>query len=151
MAGFLCFSQRWRRKFLCHIFEILWFYHYVDSELTPSRLKLQALQVDDKLKMFQVIDLIEFYRKKHHFLTYFLRLFSFPFLYFSQETVFFANFRRNTVYPYSTSLRVNVRSFFLIYFSVNFLFVRSVTYDAKNLLTRNCSKIKRTVDFLKYF
>lgn len=92
MAGFLCFSQRWRRKFLCHIFEILWFYHYVDSFQTPSRLKLQALQVDDKLKMFQVIDFIEFSRKKHHFLTYFLRLFSFPFLYFSQETVFFVDF-----------------------------------------------------------
>ena len=42
--------------------------------------------------MFQVIDLIEFYRKKHHVLTYFLRLFSFPFLYFSQETVFFVYF-----------------------------------------------------------
>jgi len=49
---------------------------------------LQALQVDGKLKIFQAIDLIEFYRKKHYFLTYFLRLFSFPFLYFSQETVF---------------------------------------------------------------
>ena len=151
MAGFFCFSQRWRRKFLCHIRQTFLCYPTIDSFQTPSRLKLQALQVDDKLKMFQVIDLIEFYWKKHHFLTYFLRLFSFPFLYFSQETVFFVNFRRNTVYSYSTSLRVNVRSFFLIYFSANFLFARSVTYDAKNLLTRNCSKIKRAVDFLKYF
>jgi hypothetical protein len=74
-------------------FGIFLIYRTSDSFQTPSPLKLRALQVDDKLKMFQVLDLIEFSRKKHHFLTYFLRLFSFPFLYFSQETVFFADFR----------------------------------------------------------